>query len=200
MRNVIFDIGGVLLDWNPDRILEGYYADPAERAVMKQAVFLHADWLALDRGALSEPQLLERIRARAGRALPELTGLFAAVRESLQPKPESVALLQALAVRGTPLYCLSNMPANTYAYLRQRFDFWALFRGIVISGAVQMVKPEPGIFAYLLGRYGLHAAHTVFVDDHAPNVQAAQDLGLHTVLFRDAAQCGRELQALMQQA
>ena len=70
MKNVVFDVGGVLLDWNPGRILEGYYADPAERAAMKQAIFLHADWLELDRGTLSEPALLARIGERARRPVP----------------------------------------------------------------------------------------------------------------------------------
>lgn len=189
MKNVIFDVGGVLLDWNPGRILEGYYADAAERAAMKQAIFLHADWLELDRGALSESALLERIGARARRPVPELANLFEVVRASLQPKTDTLALLASLAARQVPLYCLSNMPPGTFAYLRERFEFWGLFQGIVISGEVNMVKPQPEIFEYLLHRHGLSAADTVFIDDHPPNVEAAQALGLHTVLFQDARQC-----------
>jgi putative hydrolase of the HAD superfamily len=196
-KNVIFDVGGVLLDWNPGRILEGYYAEPAERAVMKEAIFLHADWLELDRGALSEPALLERIGGRAGRPVPELANLFEVIRESLQPKTDTVALLTALAARGVPLYCLSNMPPETYAHLRERFAFWAEFAGIVISGEVRMVKPQPEIFEYLLNRHGLAAADTVFVDDLPANIDAARALGLHTVLFRNAQQCEAALQALI---
>ena len=193
MRNVIFDVGGVLLDWNPDRLLAGYYDDPAERDTMKQAIFLHADWLALDQGVISEPDLLRRIAARAGRPVPELGNLFEVVRDSLHPKADSIALLESLAARQVPLYCLSNMPAGTYAHLRQRFDFWRLFSGIVISGEVRLVKPQPEIFQYLLGRHGLVAEDTLFIDDTASNVAAAQALGLHTVLFRDARQCEQAL-------
>jgi HAD superfamily hydrolase (TIGR01509 family) len=189
VKNVIFDVGGVLLDWNPGRILEGYYADAAERAAMKQAIFLHADWLELDRGALSESALLERIATRARRPVPELANLFEVVRASLQPKTDTLALLASLAARQVPLYCLSNMPPGTFAYLRGRFEFWELFDGIVISGEINMVKPQPEIFEYLLNRHGLSAADTVFIDDHPPNVEAAQALGLHTVLFQDARQC-----------
>ena len=194
MRNVIFDVGGVLLDWNPARILEGYYADAAERAAMKQVIFHHADWLEYDRGALSESALLERVGGRAGRPVPELASLFGVIRDSLQPKDDSIALLAALGARGVPLYCLSNMPAESFAYLGKRFDFWRHFHGIVISGEVRMVKPQAEIFDYLLDRYGLKAADTVFVDDYAVNIEAAKTLGFHTVLFQNARQCEAALQ------
>ena len=124
-------------------------------------------------------------------------GLFEAIRSSLKPKADTVALLQSLAQRQVPLYCLSNMAASTFAYLREQHAFWDAFRGIVISGEIKMAKPEREIFEYLLRRYALSAAETVFVDDHAPNIQAAQKLGLHTVWFRDAGQCALELERLL---
>lgn len=189
VKNVIFDVGGVLLEWDPSRILEGYYPDPALRAAMKQAIFLHSDWLELDRGALSEPELLARIAERAGRPVPELASLFEVVRESLQPKTDTVELLRSLAARRVPLYCLSNMPPGTFAYLRERFEFWGLFKGIVVSGEVKLVKPQPEIFEYLLSRYDLSAEETVFIDDHPANIEVAKALGMHTVLFKEAGQC-----------
>jgi putative hydrolase of the HAD superfamily len=196
MKNVIFDVGGVLLDWNPARILESIYADRAERAAMREVIFLHADWLELDRGTLSEAELLLRVAKRAGRAVPELANLFAVLRESLQPKLDTVALLASLAARRVPLYCLTNMPPGTFAWLRQRFEFWNLFDGIVASGEIKLVKPQPEIFEYLLNRFGLAAADTVFVDDHAANIDAARALGLHAIQFQNAQQCAAELSAL----
>jgi HAD superfamily hydrolase (TIGR01509 family) len=194
MKNVIFDVGGVLLDWNPGRVLQSFYADANERERMKQLIFHHADWLELDRGTMAEDLLLQRIAERAGRPVPELQGLFEVVRDSLHPKQETVALLGSLSARGVPLYCLSNMPSKIYATLSERFDFWQHFDGIVISGDVRMVKPEPAIFRHLLERYGLRAGDTVFVDDLPANVEAAQRLGLHGVVFENAAQCELALQ------
>lgn len=196
MKNVIFDVGGVLLDWNPGRILEGYYADAAERARMKAHIFQHTDWLELDRGMLTESALLERIAGRAGRPVPELGNLFEVVRDSLQPKTATIALLGSLAARRVPLYCLSNMPASVFSHLRRRFEFWSLFAGIVISGEVKLVKPEPAIFEHLLNRYELAARDSVFVDDLPANIQAAQALGLHGVLFENARQVELALQAV----
>ena len=195
MKNVIFDVGGVLLDWNPGRVLQSFYADANERERMKQLIFHHADWLELDRGTMAEDVLLQRIGERAGRAVPELEGLFEVVRDSLHPKQDTVALLGSLSARGVPLYCLSNMPSKIYATLSQRFDFWQHFDGIVISGDIRMVKPEPAIFHHLLERYGLRAGDTVFVDDLPANVEAAQRLGLHGVVFENAAQCELALQS-----
>jgi putative hydrolase of the HAD superfamily len=197
MRNVIFDLGGVVLEWNPDAILEGYYTEPDARATMKAALFKHPDWLQMDRGTLTESEALARLQQRTGRPVAELSGLFDAVRRSLRPKADTVALVKSLARRDVPLYCLSNMPASTFAYLREQHAFWNVFKGIVISGEIKMAKPEREIFEYLLRRYALTAAETVFVDDHAPNIQAAQTLGLHTVWFRDARQCALELECLL---
>jgi putative hydrolase of the HAD superfamily len=197
MRNIIFDLGGVVLDWNPDAILEGYYADSDARATMKVALFQHPDWLQMDRGVLTEPEALSRLEERTGRSRPELARLFEAIRSSLRPKADTVALVESLAQRDVPLYCLSNMPASTFAYLREQHAFWSAFRGIVISGEIKMMKPEREIFEYLLRRYDLTPTETVFVDDHAPNIHAAQALGLHTVWFRDARQCEVELERLL---
>lgn len=126
-----------------------------------------------------------------------MAGLFDAIRESLQPKADTVALLQNLVRRQIPLYCLSNMAASTFAYVRERHAFWHAFQGIVISGEVKMMKPEREIFEYLLGRYGLSPEETVFVDDHPPNIEVARALGLRTIWFRDARRCEIELEQLL---
>jgi putative hydrolase of the HAD superfamily len=197
VKNVIFDLGGVVIEWNPDRILERYYADPELRAIMKTAMFLHPDWLQMDRGALTEADLLLRLGDRTGRPAAELDELFNAVRESLHTKPDTVALLNKLHGRGVPLYCLSNMSSDIFRHLRKRHSFWGVFRGIVISGHIQLMKPEREIFEHLLQRHGLNAAETVFIDDSAPNIEAARALGLHTVWFKSANQCQQELEDLL---
>lgn len=196
-RNIIFDLGGVVLDWNPDAILAGFYEDAALRPLVKAAVFQHPDWLDLDRGVLEEGAAIQRIRGRIDRPEQELQALFAAVRASLVPKPETLQLLERLDARGVPLYCLSNMPAGTAAWLRERHSFFTRFRGIVISGEERMMKPERGIFELLLHRFGLDPRDTLFVDDSVPNVVAARALGMQAVLFTDAVECGRELDVLL---
>ena len=193
VRNVIFDLGGVVFDWNPDHIVSRVQPVPELRSALKQALFGHADWRLFDRGTLTEPELIERLQLRLSPTQPKVEAILDAVRNSLVEKPETLELMRTLQGRGTPLYCLSNMPASIYAHLRQRHSFWDVFDGIVISGEVQMMKPEPEVFLHLLEKYNLRAAETVFIDDLVTNIEAAKQVGLRTILFKDAAQCRREL-------
>jgi putative hydrolase of the HAD superfamily len=195
--NVVFDIGGVLLDWNPDAIIERHYDEPQLRAAIKQQVFKHPDWHQLDAGTLSEAAAIERFRQRTDRPLAEMQALMQTARESLLPITETWALVGELAARKVPLYCLSNMPVTTYDYLRTRYDFWPVFQGIVISGHLKMAKPDPAIFEHLLQTHRLNATDTIFIDDHPPNIDTALELGLKALLFRGAAGCRRELEAIL---
>jgi putative hydrolase of the HAD superfamily len=81
-------------------------------------------------------------------------------------------------------------------HLEREHDFWKLFSGALISCRLKLCKPEPAIYEHALRAYGLEARDTVFIDDVDVNVAAAAQLGIRTVLFRDAAQCERELRAL----
>jgi len=197
IRHVIFDFGGVLLAWQPQQILRSFYEDEALRERIAQAVFRHPDWLEMDRGALDEDSAARRFAQRVGRPLAEMRALLEHVKESLILMPESVALLADLTRRGVLLYGLSNMSVPTFDYLRRRYDLWSRFQGIVISGAVQMMKPEPQIFRHIEQRYALAAPATVFVDDSPRNVEAAALLGFKTILFRDARQCAADLERLL---
>jgi putative hydrolase of the HAD superfamily len=196
-RAVIFDLGGVVLDWRPRELLRRFYPGPGEplRATVWRAVFDHPDWLDLDRGVLSHAEAIPRFAARTARPQAEMARLLVAVRDSLQPLPETVAVMRRLAAAGVPLYCLSNMHAEIAAWLVETHDFWPLFRGIVFSAHERCIKPDPAIFRLLLERHGLEAGDTAFVDDHPANVEAARQLGLHAIAFTDAARCEAALQA-----
>jgi putative hydrolase of the HAD superfamily len=197
VRNVIFDLGGVVLDWNPAAIVALIEPVPERQAALRHALFGHADWRLFDRGGLTEPELIQRLRSRLGSTQAEVEAILDAIRNSLVEKPETVKLLRALQGRGTPLYCLSNMPAAIYTHLRQRHDFWDAFSGIVISGEIQMMKPEPEVFMHLLDTFGLRAEESVFIDDLPANIESARQVGLHAICFKDAAQCRRELDQIL---
>jgi putative hydrolase of the HAD superfamily len=197
VRNVIFDLGGVVFDWNPDHIVSRVQPVTELQAALKEALFGHADWRLFDRGTLSESELIDRLQLRLGATRREVDTILDAVRSSLVEKPETVKLLRALQAQGTPLYCLSNMPASIYTHLRQRHSFWDAFSGIVISGEVQLMKPEPEVFMHLLAAFNLRPEESVFVDDLLANIESAKQVGLHAIWFKDAAQCRRELDRIL---
>jgi FMN phosphatase YigB (HAD superfamily) len=194
---VVFDMGGVVLEWNPEKILADFYAEEALRVALRSALFHNADWRAFNRGELDDADLLRRAAQRSGRPLPELEALLDSMRESLVTKPATVELLRTLQRRAIPLYCLSDMPRSVYRHLRGRHDFWDLFSGIVISSEVRLLKPEPAIYRHLLDRHGLEAARTAFIDDLPANAEGARACGMHAIQFRDIEQVRRELFELL---
>lgn len=197
IRNVVFDLGGVLLEWKPDQILAQLYPeDPGTQALVKKEVLQHPDWLALDKGTLSEEEAIRRFQQRTGRPLPEMKKLMDTVRETLIPIQPTFALLEALSKEGMHLYCVSNMQTAVFAYLEKRYDFWGKFKGLVISAHVRMIKPDAEIFHHLFSRFGLAPAESLFIDDHPPNVESARRLEMQAILFQGADDCRRQLQQL----
>lgn len=194
---VIFDIGRVLFHWEPRQIVAQLYTDPEIQSTVRQAVFEHPDWQEMDRGVLTEAAAIDRFRQRTGRPAAELHRLMQVARASLTPITETWHLVDELAGRGIPLYCLSNMASSVFAELKGRYDYWQMFRGIVISGEVKMIKPERAIFEHIRDLYGLTPSTTVFVDDLPANVAAARDVGFRGILFTGAAACRSELAAIL---
>jgi putative hydrolase of the HAD superfamily len=122
------------------------------------------------------------------------------VRASLKPIEPTVELLNELRGRGYTLYGLSNMSEPIFAHLEESHDFFKLFEGIVVSAAVKLVKPEPGIYEHLRDRFAIDFAESVFIDDLPRNVESARRLGLAAIQFEDTEQCRRELARLLSRA
>lgn len=198
LRNVIFDFGGVLVSWRPQEIIDSFYAEPELRDALRAHAFQHDDWLAMDRGTLEEPVIVRRIAARMARPEAEIWELFAHIREALAPIEPTVELLHELRGRGYKLYGLSNMSEPIFAHLGARHEFFNLFDGIVVSAAVKLIKPEPGIYEHLRTRFAVDFAESVFIDDLQRNVEAARALGLPAIQFASTEQVRAELEPLLQ--
>lgn len=195
IRNVIFDLGGVLLEWKPNEVLARWSAVVEKQQLIRAAVMGTSDWLAFDRGDLSEPEVIGRIQARTGLTSEEITAYLDTVRDSLVAVPDVVALLEEAKDHGVGLYCLSNMPASVFSHVHRRYTFWNQFEGIVVSGDVRMVKPDRAIFEYILARHALKAHETLFIDDLPQNVEAAKAIGFDGLIFTGTADCQKALRA-----
>ena len=194
--NLIFDLGGVVVRWDPAAIMASVFQDQKLRAKVREGVFEHADWLELDRGTLDREDAIRRAAQRVGMAEGEIRKLLLAVPPSLVPIPETVDLLYRLKAQGHPLYCLSNMHVASIEHLEREQKFFEVFRGKVISCRLNLCKPERAIYEQALELNKLKADETVFIDDVDVNVAAAAQLVMRTIQFRNAAQCERELRAL----
>lgn len=194
---VVFDLGGVLVDWNPRYFYRKLFQ--GDEAAME-------DFLT----NVCSPQWNEQ--QDAGRTFAEAASLLKAEHPDnvelidawLPGYPEMLKglipgtadILRELHERKVRTYALSNWSAETFHFALDRFDFFDLFDGRLISGDVKMMKPDPRIFRLLFERFDIEPAATVYVDDVLNNVVAARKLGLHGIHFESAAGFRQQLKAL----
>ncbi len=194
---IVFDFGGVLIDWNPYYLYRHFLGEDPEAT--KQ--FLHAvdfaGWnVENDRG-----RTLAQGTAELAARFPEYSELILAYdRRYLEaiggPIQPVVEILWTLKEKGYPLYGLSNWPAEKFAIVREMYPFFAWFDNVVVSGEVKLIKPDREIFELLLERVGRPAQECVFIDDHEKNVAAARDLGFQAIHFRSPEQLAEELHGM----
>jgi 2-haloacid dehalogenase len=190
---VVFDLGGVLIDWNPRYLYRGLFADETAMERFLAEVCTPAWNHSMDAGrptaeAISEliaahPDQADLIRAWRARAAEMLGGAYEDV----------VAVMRELRAAGVSVYALSNWSAETFGEARSRFPFLSEFDGILISGEIMAAKPDPVIFRTFLERFGLIPSRVLFLDDQPLNVAAARASGIEAIQFESAATLRREL-------
>lgn len=184
MRTVVFDVGNVLIRWDPRLVYAGDFAGPREiDAFLDEIGF--AEWnLDQDRGRSWADGV-----AVACRAHPRRRALIEKFDRDWQRAVPgaiegTVEILERLHAAGVPLYAITNFSAEKWAECRVRFPFLSeRFRDVVVSAHERLVKPDPAIFALFLRRSGLAAGECVFIDDSRPNIEAAQAAGMDAILF-----------------
>ena len=193
-KAVIFDVGNVLYGWDPDAFLVRQIADDEARLRFVEDVDLYAWHETLDGGrpyaeAAAEleekfPQYAELIAAWSDRFGETISG----------PVPGVHALVDALHARAVPLYAITNFSADFWPpFCEKERAFFARFRGIVVSGEVKLLKPDPAIYWLALDRFRLRPADALFIDDRQINVDAALAVGMKAHLFVDAADLAERL-------
>ena len=195
IKNVIFDLGGVLIDWNPAYVyLEVFDGDQKKMEWFFDEICT-MDWnenqdagyplqQATEDRVKMFPQYAEWIRMYYGR-WEEMLGN--AIEGTVD------VLLKLIADPNYRVIALTNWSAETFPVALARFDFLHLFEGIVVSGTEKMRKPFPEIYHLALDRYGFKASETVFIDDNHRNIAASSALGIQSILFKNPDDLEREL-------
>jgi 2-haloacid dehalogenase len=192
---VVFDVGGVFLDWDPRHLYRKLFADEGEMELFLAEICSPAWHAPHDSGvstaasctelACTYPQFSDLIWAWSTRSEEMISGVDAG----------SVEVLHAVRETGIPCYALTNMEAETYPLRLKRFPFLGWFDGTVVSGREGVAKPEPAVFMRLLDRFGLQPRTTLMIDDTKENLEAADKLGIQTILFHSSRQLRAELEA-----
>lgn len=181
VQAVVFDLGGVLIDWDPRRIFKHCFATHGVMEAFVADVFWRAHKACHDSDA-SFHEVLAPFREN----YPHYDAALVAMAEHwdralMGPIPETVALVEELASRNVSLYALTNWPAQTWPPRGPgdvEYDFLSMFEGIVVSGQVKLAKPDPQIYALAMEQFGLSVGDALFVDDLAVNAEAAGAAGL----------------------
>lgn len=193
INTVVFDVGNVLVGWDPRHLYRKVFADEAEMERFLAEVCTNEWHLAHDYGVSFEENAarLKKIHPAYG----DLIDLWRTRYAEMIPGrvPGTAALLHALADNGVSLHGLTNMPVPVFDYLREAYPELQRFATTVVSGAEGVIKPDQRIFNLLIERAGLVPAHTLFIDDSQANVSTAIELGFVTHHFKDAQALGHDL-------
>lgn len=197
IRHVIFDMGNVLIQWDPEEIIQGVGAAGADARLLRREVFDGMEWVAMDHGTMSQDEGLRHILAR----LPErLHGQAErCVRDwwkaELRPTEGIEALIRELRELGCGLYILSNATSQLHEYCH-RLPGWDCFQGMIVSADWGLMKPEPAIYERLFSAFGLQPGDCFFIDDNPMNIEGARCAGMPgAVFFNDLPRLRRELNA-----
>ncbi len=196
-RNIIFDLGGVLVCWNPKTIIASLFKDEPIIPWYLEEVAHSPEWLDIDRGTMTPNQALESVVKKF--SYPNLrqhvTKFLAAVPSFLNPLPEGLEILRAVQAKGYNTYILSNMSENGYAHVSQH-DFLKTVQGGIYSYQVKTVKPDTAIYNILLKTYDLKPEECIFIDDMEINIEGAKVLGIDGIVCKDHTTVREELKKI----
>lgn len=198
INRIIFDLGGVLIDWNPKYIFDEHYFDSVEKRDHFLEHICTLDWneqqdagypiaKAVEEKVAAFPEWEKAIRDYYDRWINMLKG----------PITETVELFRELKKnRALKFYALTNWSAELFPVALERFDFLKWFDGIVVSGEEKMRKPAPAFYNLLLERYCVKPGEALFIDDNLRNIKAAEMLGIKSIHFQSPEQLKKELKEL----
>lgn len=198
IKNIVFDMGMVLVEFNWKAYLEGLnLPEEIKEKMKKYALANQKVWDEHDRGVLSDEEFIRFASKEAPEIEEGLRLYMNGVGEIITEYDYSREWLHTLKQRGYRVYILSNYGTTPFAYAREHFSYLQEPDGMVISSQVGMIKPEPEIYRYLLDTFRLIPEETVFLDDRKDNIEAAEKFGIKGIVFQNYEQGKRELEMLL---
>lgn len=195
IKNVIFDVGKVLVEWDPIGAMRELGFDEETARAVAAATTETADWNENDRGAWSDEEILAKLISNAPARKKEICTFWENVGKAISQYPYAREWIRRLKKKGYGVYILSNYGKWTYENTLEDLSFIEDVDGAVFSYQVKQIKPEPEIYQSLLSRYELNAKECVFIDDRQENIEAAKRQGMEGIVFtgyEEAVQALRE--------
>jgi len=190
----VFDLGGVLIDWNPRYLYRKLFAGDEPGMEQFLTTICTHSWNTQQDAGRTFAEGCASLKTKHPHAGALIDAWFERYDEMLAgPIPGTVDILSDLRARGVPLYALSNWSSETFPLALKRFEFLKWFQGIMLSGEVGLVKPDARLYDLFLETFAIDPATAIYVDDLKPNVETATGLGMRGILFTDPRALRAEL-------
>jgi len=196
VKNIIFDLGGVLVTYNPKTFLESLIEDQIAREWCYRHIVRGQEWVELDRGTLTIENAKRIFIERDPRMSQAIETLFSHWIDFFDLIEPAVRLLKLLKTQGYGVYLLSNFIREYFPAIRSRYSFFDEFDGMVVSSEAGCVKPEKEIYLLLLRNYSLSPDSCLFIDDYQVNIDGAAVVGIPSILYKNPTQLEEALRSL----
>lgn len=194
IKNIIFDLGNVLISWKPEEFLRKNGYKDEERETILNEIFRSPEWLSLDNGDLSLDEAVKRIAGVSSLKTAEIYSVFNLRTKILFPLDQNTKMLPALKKEGFRLFYLSNFPEDIFDEVHSKYEFFRFFEGGLISARARASKPDERIYRILLDRYSLIPEECLFIDDSHANASSAEMLGISVIHLSDQSTLKIKLQ------
>lgn len=193
IRNVIFDLGNVLISFRPAEYLDTKEYSEERKETILRDIFHSPEWLQLDNGDLTLPEAIDSIYKRSSLTKEEIAHIFNLRTDLMVPLDQNVNLLPDLKKRGYRLFYLSNFPIDIFHELKSGYHFFKYFDGGIISAEVRYSKPDKRIYEIILEKYSLIPEESLFIDDLEINVKAAVMVGMKGLITHGSLEVSKEI-------
>lgn len=199
IKNIIFDIGNVLVKFQPDQAMRDLGIDEVKISKMAQATYLNPIWGELDRGVMQESEVIDEMVKVAPEYEEEIRLFFRDGKDKVVKAFDyATDWIKELQSRGYEVYLLSNYPENYFElHTHNQLDFASIVDGKIISGMVKMVKPDADIYQCLFTTYNLKPEECVFLDDRPENIEGGEKLGMRGIVFESYEDAKAKLEKML---
>lgn len=197
IKNIIFDVGKVLVSYEPEAYMQSLGFDAETRKRIHTAVFENPLWDESDQGLRTTEEFLKAFTANAPELADEIRLVHTTVGGTIELLPYALEWITDLKERGYSVYILSNYSENMLNQTRDKLKFLPLVDGAVFSYALKLLKPDAAIYDYICDTFRLKPEESVFIDDRPENIEGAEKKGIHGIVFCSYEQGKNELEKLL---
>lgn len=193
IKNIIFDIGNVLIEWKPIDIIINFFPNETKPELLAKKIFKSPTWFDLNLGKITELEAIKLYHKQLNISIDELEKLMMQMKYSLLPINSSIQLLDELYSMDLVLFSITDNVKEIMSFLKAKYCFFKKFTDIIVSAELGVLKPDKRIYLHLIEKYNLRVEETIFIDDIMANVQGAKQIGMYGIHFTNTIDCRNQL-------